>query len=143
MCAWREPRSEINIHTHPSVSGGNREARSIYIHIHVCLAGIAKRNQFTYTSMCAWWESRSEINGKCHRRRHRSHESHEKYIYMHIHIQTHTYIYIHVCLAGIAKRNQWEISHTGATGAIRHTRAIAGNREAKSMLNYCSKTFRF
>ena len=44
---------------------------------------------------------------------------------------------------GIAKRNQWEIPHTGATGAIRHTRAIGGNREAKSMLNYCSKTFRF
>ena len=41
--------------------------------------------------MCAWRESRSDINGKCHRRRHRSHESHEEYIYMHIHIQTHTY----------------------------------------------------
>ena len=71
------------------------------------------------------------------------------YIDIHIYIHTdkqidiHTYIYKHVILAGIAKRHQWEIPYTGATGAIRNTRAIGGNLEAKSISNYCSKTFRF
>ena len=40
------------------------------------------------------------------------------------------------CLAGIAKRNQWEIPYTGA---IQTRWAIGGNREAKSILRYFSK----
>ena len=56
------------------------------------------------------------------------------YIYTHIHIyiytyrHTCTYITLHSsgCLAGIAKRNQWEIPYTGA---IQTRWAIGGNRE--------------